>query len=102
MTDERPDDDAPPAEPESDAEVDPGAPLELLAELEEPPRSDLVRRVRASIHRRTLASNAVQFVFEVWSVVLLEFVTMFLTWTRAKKTKGGDEPWTNPSASEEP
>jgi hypothetical protein len=71
-----------------DGELD--GPLPMLADLRHPPRGDLLRAVRAAIHRRLLAAQAVDFVWQGATHALIEVVKMVLEMVfSATPRKGG-------------
>lgn len=59
-----------PAASHGDNDVDPGAPVDMLADFQYAPSSSFLGRVRRSIQRRTTASQVVSF---SWNVPLLVF-----------------------------
>lgn len=59
----------------ADDDVDPGEPIRLLADLEEPVSSRLRHRVRNSIHRRHLSGDLLDFTILTPGMVLVTYVT---------------------------
>jgi len=60
---------------DGEGDVDPGQPVRLLADLEEPVSDGLRKRVQNSIRRRHLAGDLVDFTLLTPGMVLVTYVT---------------------------
>jgi len=78
----------PPDTPDSD-DVDPGEPLELLAELRQTPTLGFLGGIRRRIQRRNLAADATELSWSDLSFIVLQFLTMvFEVFQPTDRTEG--------------
>lgn len=57
----------------NDDEIDPGAPVEMLAGYEYTPSSGFIGRIRRSLHRRSAVSQLASFSWNAPTLVFREF-----------------------------
>ena len=68
----------PPPDTSGPDDVDPGEPVELLAELRQTPPLGFLGGIRQRIQRRNLVADAAEFSWSGLSFIVLQFLTMVL------------------------
>jgi hypothetical protein len=78
--------------PDGEGDVDPGEPIRLLADLEEPVSAGLRKRVQNSIRRRHLVGDLLDFTLSTPGMVLLTYVTGLFGGVGGPATEANGDP----------